>query len=497
MAKTFNLAEHLAAVAPVSNSDTNPVIKMLPVRKIFPNENNFYDTSNIDELVNSILMYGVLDPITVRPSGDGEGYIIISGHRRHRAVTKILDESLAEDTTKYQVMPCIIRDPKDELLEELMLIQANSATRVLTSAEVSKQVERVERLLYELKEQGYEFPGRMRDNVAQACNVSASKIARLKVIREKLIPAYAAYYEKGDLTESVAYTLAQQPPELQNRIFDLRKEAFKGDENKAVKYLAEWKVKDIVRSVNEINGLTCTRGKNGSCSNCENKLHHVFSKEYSYNSCSNKCCLGCDSLSSCKDACPLLSNEAKELKEKKKQERQAEKAASAEESRAEIEMRRNIWQRYGTARRRAGQSVEASLKAQGKWYNSFSDKEYEEKESGQSDYKSLQLPLPIFAVDIRNIVALADLFDCSIDYLLCRTDEPTISTAEAVPTWRTGVPETSGLYAAKFDCSGHVMKKLVYYDNCLKKFYFDESHGRSIEAACVGWYPVPQDKEDE
>lgn len=45
MSKTFNLAEHLAAVAPVSNSDTQPVIKMLPVRKIFPNENNFYDTS--------------------------------------------------------------------------------------------------------------------------------------------------------------------------------------------------------------------------------------------------------------------------------------------------------------------------------------------------------------------------------------------------------------------------------------------------------------------
>lgn len=497
MAKTFNLAEHLAAVAPVSNSDTQPVIKMLPVRKIFPNENNFYDTANIDELVNSILMYGVLDPITVRPSGDGEGYIIISGHRRHRAVIKILDESLAEDTTKYQEMPCIIREPKDELLEELMLIQANSATRVLTSAEVSKQVERVERLLYELKKQGYEFPGRMRDNVAQACNVSASKIARLKVIREKLIPAYAAYYEKGDLTESVAYALAQQTPELQNRIFDLRKEAYKGNENNAVRYLAEWKVKDVVRAVNKIKGLTCNREENGFCSNCENKLHHVFGKEYSYDSCPDKCCLGCISLSSCKDACPLLSDEAKELKEKKKQERQAEKAALAEESHAEIEKRRNIWQRFGTARRRAGQSVEASLKAQGRVYSSFSDKEYEEKESGQSDYKSLQLPLPIFEYDIRNIVALADLFGCSIDYLLCRTDEPTMSTAETAQTWRTGVPETSGLYAAKFECDGFVMKKLTYYDKCLKKFYFDETHGRSIEAACVGWYPVPQDKEDE
>lgn len=38
----------------------------------------------------------------------------------------------------------------------------------------------------ELKEEGVEFPGRMRDHVAEACKVSKSKIARLKVIREGL-----------------------------------------------------------------------------------------------------------------------------------------------------------------------------------------------------------------------------------------------------------------------------------------------------------------------
>ena len=35
-------------------------------------------------------------------------------------------------------------------------------------------------------QEGQEFPGRMRDQVAKACKVSAPKLARLKVIREKL-----------------------------------------------------------------------------------------------------------------------------------------------------------------------------------------------------------------------------------------------------------------------------------------------------------------------
>ena len=37
------------------------------------------------------------------------------------------------------------------------------------------------------------------------------------------------------------------------------------------------------------------------------------------------------------------------------------------------------------------------------------------------------------------------------------------------------------------------MRKLVWYDNCLKKFYFDSSHGRSIEAECIGWIRLPGD----
>ena len=199
----FNLADYIQPPAGAKPAERK--LQMIPTRKIFANDKNFYDTSKVDDLIDSILMQGLLDPLTVRPSGDGEAYIIISGHRRHRALMTILDDHLAEDTKPFETTPCFVREPGDELMEELMLIQANSATRVLTSAETSKQVDRVRDLLYGLKSQGYEFPGRMRDYVASACNISASKIARLDTIKTKLIPQIKQYYDDGRMPESVAY----------------------------------------------------------------------------------------------------------------------------------------------------------------------------------------------------------------------------------------------------------------------------------------------------
>lgn len=484
----FNLADHLAAVAPVSNSDTQPVIKMLPVRKIFPNENNFYDTSNIDELVNSILMYGVLDPITVRPSGDGEGYIIISGHRRHRAVTEILDAGLAEDATKYQEIPCIIREPKDELLEELMLIQANSATRVLTSAEISKQVERVERLLYELKEQGYEFPGRMRDNVAQACNVSASKIARLKVIREKLIPELNKRFEDGLIAESAAYEAARLPERTQQILAQRHK-----------KQISNWKVNNVASWVSYLNKLEDCEYGNCQCEQFEVRVGMYLDKGYC--SCAGKCCMECTSLAICENSCTkceerkaVVAADRNSQIEKQRENSERLAAERKEIKTAHDQRASKLWQRLGAAREAVGMTAEAL-------YNDVLEYGVDDDtledfcgyERGKIDSGWFEEP---FCEDGDLLRLTAAALHCTTDYLLGISDEPT-PAAEAVPTWRTGVPETSGLYAAKFECDGYVIKKLAYYNNCLKKFYFDKSYGLIIEAACVGWYPVPQDKEDE
>ena len=63
------------------------------------------------------------------------------------------------------------QDEASPELQQLRLIYANANTRTMTGAELAEQAAQVEKLLYQLKEQGYEFPGRMRDHVAQALSL--------------------------------------------------------------------------------------------------------------------------------------------------------------------------------------------------------------------------------------------------------------------------------------------------------------------------------------
>lgn len=481
----FNLADHLAAVAPVSNSDTQPVIKMLPVRKIFPNENNFYDTSNIDELVNSILMYGVLDPITVRPSGDGEGYIIISGHRRHRAVTEILDAGLAEDATKYQEIPCIIREPKDELLEELMLIQANSATRVLTSAEISKQVERVERLLYELKEQGYEFPGRMRDNVAQACNVSASKIARLKVIRERLIPELEKRFEDGLMPESAAYEAARLPERTQQILAQRHK-----------KQISNWEVNNVASWVGSLNKLKdCEYGR-CQCEAFDVRIGMYIEKGYC--TCAGKCCMECSSLATCENSCTKCEERkavvaaARNSQIEKQRENSERLAAERKEKQAASDQRASkLWQRLGAAREAVGMSAEALYSDILQLADEEDLEEFCGYEKGKIAANWFEEP---FHEDGDLLRLTAAALHCTTDYLLGISDEPT-PAAEAVPTWRTGEPTEDGEYIACFGGDDCKFTKIVKWRSDTKKFHFIAS-GADISGKCNGWYPMPQDGEE-
>ena len=103
-------------------------------------------------------------------------------------------------------------------MRRLRLIFANSHTRVLTPPELARQAEEVTKLLCDLKAQGVELPGRMREHVAEALNVSASKLARVQAIRNNLAPELLAEYDAGRINESVAYRCSQEDAETQKRI---------------------------------------------------------------------------------------------------------------------------------------------------------------------------------------------------------------------------------------------------------------------------------------
>ena len=177
------LGEQLAGVAELNTSGPEQ-IEYIDIDLLDGDERNFYQLTDIDELADNIQMCGLQQPIRVR-AGEGGRFTIVSGHRRRAALAQLVDKGLDQ----FRRVPCIREtDDASPALQELRLIFANSSTRKLTSAEIGEQAERVEALLYQLKEDGFEFPeGRMRDVVAAACNTHGSKLARIKVIRERLL----------------------------------------------------------------------------------------------------------------------------------------------------------------------------------------------------------------------------------------------------------------------------------------------------------------------
>ena len=173
--RSFNLAEILKDVPKLDTTgDGRKRIAYIDIARLEDDPKNFYTLSDLDSLVENIELVGLQQPLLVRPDPDAAGYfIIVSGHRRRAAIRKLVDEGREE----LRTIPCIVESGQESAaMQELRLIFANSSSRKLTDAEIADQADRVTALLYQLKEEGVEFPGRMRDHVAEACQVSKSKL---------------------------------------------------------------------------------------------------------------------------------------------------------------------------------------------------------------------------------------------------------------------------------------------------------------------------------
>jgi len=232
MGRKFDLSSLMETVSNLDTTAAAPSVQLIPLEDILDNKANFYrvDPAELKPLADSIAMDGLQQYPLVTPHPDQPGkYLLLSGHRRCAAIRMLVDEG-AWDVIGHSpndrpggasaaLVPCTVRRYGSAAMAELQLILANSTARVLTNAELAKQAERMELLLYQLREEGYEFPGRMRDQVAAACKVSAPKLARLKVIREKLkAPEFLLLFEKDKLPEQTAYALARLPEDLQQRL---------------------------------------------------------------------------------------------------------------------------------------------------------------------------------------------------------------------------------------------------------------------------------------
>ena len=228
MAKKFNLAALVPEMEAVSESDT-PRITMIPIAELRPNGGNFYDTSNFEDLADSIELNGLLEPLCVFRRGQGTGsYVIFSGHRRYKALRLLYEKSGFE---KWTEVPCIVYpDPHDANRETVMLIHANSTGRILSNWEKAEQALRLKKALVAMREGGAELPGRIRDLVAEEMQMSASKLARLEAIGNNLTEVrFAKAWREGRLNESVAYERSKLPKARQKEAWDAYMRSGRGD----------------------------------------------------------------------------------------------------------------------------------------------------------------------------------------------------------------------------------------------------------------------------
>ena len=440
----FNLADALKGV-PYQGTGREQ-IEYLRLDQIDEDPNNFYQLTDVPELAANISLCGLQQPIRVRQKEDGR-YIIVSGHRRRAA----LEMLAVEDPQKWQEAPCIVeKDAVSPSLQQLRLIYANANTRKMSPAEISQQAEQVTDLLYKLKEEGYEFPGRMRDHVAEAMSVSKTKLARLKVIRENLSSDWVSSFQKDLLSESAAYELARLPEKWQSVIYGqwgVHPGSLRADDVTTFKERFE-KVIDI----------QCQNGLNF----CEHSVIMMEQnvKERYMMKCS-KCCFECESLQTCAKCCPEAKAKKEELKAVAKKAKQEAEEREAKRVQPYIDMARLVYERVGIARDENRVSVEQLYKAQKRFYSPYTDDkrqaDYERGVGTFSDNTDLPFGYSVRASLLITIRDVADALGCSVDFLLGRTDRMglvsemnTEAQPEAVPYpdtgWKTGEPEKLGRY---------------------------------------------------
>lgn len=466
-----------AMLASVSDSDTGrEQIEYIPLADLESDPNNFYQLSHLDELADNIATCGLQQPLRVRPDPAGGGkYIIVSGHRR-RAAVEILAK---ENVEKWREVPCIVeRDSVSPALQQLRLIYANANTRAMTSAEISQQAEQVEKLLYKLQEEGYNFPGRMRDHVAKAVQVSTSKLARLKVIRENLAEVWQPAFREDKLRESTAYELAKMPEAWQRIFWGANKKDFRHF------YAEDVKMKSA--AFQRISEMECSKS-HGLCENRANMIRKTAGAE-AYNRPCTGCCLECVYLKTCGAACRYAYGKKQELKAQAKAEKQAEEEEKEKKNRPAIEYIQGVYSRIGQLRKEHGISV-AQLYQAAKIFYGRSDEEKEknlEAGKGISATDSLPFHYGFNTSNAKALCAVADLLHCSVDYLLGRSSDP-----EQATPWHTGKPWNIGEYVVfvKYFPWRSACVTIVHWDG---NSWLEDGSPLEEEAEVLLWTDMPE-----
>lgn len=182
-------------------------VVMIPSRNIIPNPENFeiYTLGDMENLRDDIRQNGLRQPLEVIPMEDEtDCYMPISGHRRWAACGIL--STLGD--TRFDFLPCLIRESHGKLDDRIALITANATARDLTDGERLAQYEALKDALTKKKAAG-QLEGKVRDEVCRILGLSTGAAARLNVIASCENEIIKERLKAGEIGLMEAYRSAQ------------------------------------------------------------------------------------------------------------------------------------------------------------------------------------------------------------------------------------------------------------------------------------------------
>lgn len=213
---------------------TDGVVELVDIYDMIPSQDNFYDVTKHMDLVNSIKLLGVLQPVLLSESEEPDKYSIKAGHRRREACLYLVEQ---EGLEKFRYIPSIIKPEQDDVMGKLTIIMANRF-RNKTDWEKMQEAIQTETLLEKLKGNknlnkqmrehlkemlGVENDRKMktRDFVAEILGTSSTQIGRYDAIYKNLCMECMEVFKRGFINVSVAAEMAGLSPEWQMEAFEL------------------------------------------------------------------------------------------------------------------------------------------------------------------------------------------------------------------------------------------------------------------------------------
>ena len=167
------------------------------------------DDASMDELTESIRAYGVLSPLLARPKG--EGYELVSGHRRRAAAIKL---GLA-------TVPVLVREMSDDEAVILMVDSNLQRENLLPSEKAFAYKMKLDALKHQGKTTSSQVGTKMRSDEQIAAQVADSRMQIQRYIRlTNLVKPLLDMVDEGRIAFSPAVELSYLTREQQAYLLD-------------------------------------------------------------------------------------------------------------------------------------------------------------------------------------------------------------------------------------------------------------------------------------